>query len=123
MGHYAKVVDGKVTKVLRAQADFFESYVDDSPGKWIKTSYNTRGGKHLDPVTGQEDGGTPLRYNFAGIGYHYDKVADAFYPPQPYSSWILNTNTYLWEPPVPMPDNDNRYYWNEETQTWDQVND
>jgi hypothetical protein len=95
--------------------------VDSSPGEWIQTSYNTRGGVHYDPETNEPDGGEQLRYNFAGVGYNYDAQADAFYPPQPYASWILDTDTYLWNPPVAMPDDGNMYVWNEETTSWDQA--
>lgn len=114
MGHFAKVVNGEVTKVIVAEPEFFDTFVDDSPGKWVQTSYNTRGGVH-------KLGGTPLRYNYAGIGYKYDATADAFYEPQPYPSWTLDTNTYLWEAPVAYPDADSAefYVWNEETTSWD----
>ena len=112
MAHYAKVVDGTVTKVIVAEAEFFDTFIDDSPGEWIQTSYNTHAGKHLD-------GGTPLRYNFAGIGYTYNASADAFIPPKNFPSWTLNTDTYTWEPPVAYPDSGGPYEWNEEDQTWD----
>jgi hypothetical protein len=121
MAHFAKVVNGKVDQVIVAEPDFFDSFVDSSPGEWIQTSYNTRGGVHYDPETNEPDGGEQLRYNFAGVGYNYDAQADAFYPPQPYASWILDTDTYLWNPPVAMPDDGNMYVWNEETTNWDQV--
>ena len=121
MAHFAKVVNGKVDQVIVAEPDFFDSFVDSSPGEWIQTSYNTRGGAHYDPETNEPDGGEALRKNFAGVGYNYDAQADAFYPPQPYASWILDTDTYLWNPPVAMPDDGNRYTWNEETTSWDQA--
>ena len=121
MAHFAKVVSGKVDQVIVAEPDFFDSFVDSSPGEWIQTSYNTRGGVHYDPETNEPDGGVALRKNFAGVGYNYDAQADAFYPPQPYASWILDTDTYLWNPPVAMPDDGNMYVWNEETTSWDQV--
>lgn len=92
MAHYAKVSDGVVVKVIVAEAEFFETFVDDSPGSWIQTSYNTRGGVHLN-------GGTPLRKNFAGVGYSYDSERDAFIPPQPSETAILNEETCLWEDP------------------------
>ena len=111
MAHFAKVLDGKVIQVIVAEPEFFQSFVDTSPGEWIQTSYNTRGGVHLL-------GGTPLRKNYAGTNYTYDKVRDAFIPPKPYSSWTLNEETCLWEPPVEMPDDGNRYLWNEETVNW-----
>ena len=74
MAHYAKVVDGKVTNVIVAEAEYFDTFVDDSPGEWIQTSYNTRGGKHYAPNSDTEDSGTPLRKNYAGIGMNYDDL-------------------------------------------------
>jgi hypothetical protein len=112
MAHFAKIQNGIVTKVLVAEQDFIDSYIDHEPGKWIQTSYNTKGGTHLQ-------GGTPLRKNFAGVGYIYDVIRDAFYAPQPYPSWTLNEDTCLWECPVARPDDGNKYNWNEETQAWD----
>ena len=81
---------------------------------WKQTSYNTNGGVH-------SSGGTPLRKNFAGIGYTYDEDRDAFIPKKPFNSWILNETTCLWEAPVALPDTENRYTWNETTTTWDLV--
>jgi len=112
MSHYAKVLNGRVVNVIVAEADFFNTFVDTSPGEWIQTSYNTRNGVHTQ-------GGTPLRGNYAGIGYVYDAVRDAFYLPQPFPSWTLNTTEWLWEPPVAMPKDGKAYKWNETTQTWD----
>jgi len=112
MAHYAKVNNGLVEQVIVAEADFFDTFVDSSPGQWIQTSYNTYGGVH----TG---GGTPLRKNYAGIGYTYDSTRDAFYAPQPYPSWILNDTSCLWEAPTPIPDDGQRYEWNESTTSWD----
>ena len=115
MAHFAKVVDGKVVKVITAEQSFIDSFVDDSPGQWIQTSYNTREGVH----TG---GGTPLRKNFAGIGFSYDADRDAFIPIKPYPSWTLNETSCVWEPPVAHPTDDGtEYIWNEDTQTWDSV--
>jgi len=90
MSHFAKVRDGVVIQVLVAEPEFFTTFVDSSPGEWIQTSYNTRGGVHTL-------GGTPLRKNYAGIGYTYDPVRDAFIPPKPEGDWILNEDTCLWE--------------------------
>lgn len=120
MGHFAKIQNGVVTKVIVAEPEFFESFVDDSPGQWIQTSYNTRGGVHYGQ-DGQPDGGVALRKNYAGIGYTYDSDRDAFIPPKPFDSWTLNEDSCLWEPPVSMPDDGNAYTWNEETTSWDQV--
>jgi hypothetical protein len=111
MGHFAKVVDGRVTQVIVAESEFFETFIDSSPGEWIQTSYNTFGGQHTL-------GGTPLRKNYAGIGYAYDKTLDAFIPPCLHKSWTLNEQTCLWEPPVPMPSDGKKYYWDEESQNW-----
>jgi hypothetical protein len=111
MAHYAKVDQGKVIKVIVAEAEFFNTFVDSSPGEWIQTSYNTRGGIHLN-------GGTPLRGNFAGIGHIYDKTNDVFYAPQPYASWTLNQTTWSWDAPTPMPTDENSYRWNESTTSW-----
>jgi len=127
MAHYAKVSQGVVTKVIVAEPDFFDTFVDDSPGRWIKTSYNVRGGVCYDPATGQAVADQSIingdeareRKNYAGVGYKYDGTG--FYPPQPYDSWTLNSSTYLWEAPVAYPDDGNDYEWNEETQTWDAV--
>jgi hypothetical protein len=123
MGHYAKVVDGVVSQVIVAEASFFDDFVDTSPGSWIKTSYNTRGGVHYQPDSDipSDDQSKALRKNYAGIGYTYDATRDAFIPPKPFSSWLLNETTCLWEPPVARPTGDLEYSWNEETQTWDEV--
>lgn len=112
MAHFAKVVDGKVSQVIVAEPEFFETFVDTSPGEWIQTSYNTRGGEHTL-------GGTPLRKNYAGIGFTYDRTRDAFIPPQPFPSWVLDEDTCLWNAPVAMPIDGNQYYWNEDIQSWD----
>ena len=111
MAHYAKVVDGKVTQVIVAEADFFNTFVDSSPGTWIQTSYNTQGGKHLL-------GGTPLRGNYAGIGYTYDQVNDVFYASQPYASWVLDQSDWIWKAPVAMPTDEKKYKWEESTKSW-----
>jgi hypothetical protein len=114
MAHYAKVNNGIVEQVIVAEAEFFDTFVDSSPGQWIQTSYNTHGGVH----SGR---GTPLRKNYAGIGYTYDATRDAFYAPQPYASWVLNDDSCIWEAPTPMPDDDNTYRWDEETTAWVEV--
>ena len=114
MAHFAKCVDGKVVSVIVAEAEFFDTFVDSSPGAWVKTSYNTHGNVH-------KNGGTPLRGNYAGIGYHYDPVADVFYAPQPYASWVLSPLTFLWEAPVAMPTDGKPYEWNEATTSWKEI--
>ena len=123
MGHFAKVSNGKVTRVIVAEADFFNNFVDDSPGQWIQTSYNTRGGVHYQPNTNEpsEDQSKALRKNYAGIGYTYDSTRDAFIPPQPFNSWTLNEDTCLWESPVPYPTDGKLYRWNEEILNWEEV--
>mgnify|MGYP001158547276 FL=1 len=113
MAHFAKVKDGTVIKVIVAEPEFFDNFVDDSPGQWIQTSYNTHGGEH------PED--RPLRKNYAGIGFTYDNVRDAFIPPQPFASWTLNKTTCLWDSPVTYPDDGNLHNWNEETESWVKV--
>ena len=110
MSHFAKVCDGIVTQVIVAEQEFFNTFVDSSPGEWIQTSYNTYGGQHPE--------GRPLRKNYAGIGYTYDRVRDAFIPPQPYASWTINEDTCLWDAPVAYPDDGNIYVWNEDKQQW-----
>ena len=114
MAHYAKVENGIVTQLIVAEADFFDTFVDSSPGEWIQTSYNTLGGVHLN-------GDTPLRKNYAGQGYTYDSTRDAFIAPQPYTSWTLNETTCIWEAPTAMPDDDKMYNWNEDTTAWVEV--
>ena len=113
MSHFAKVVDGKVTQVIVAEPEFFQTFVDSSPGEWIQTSYNTHGGQHPE--------GRPLRKNYAGIGFTYDKTRDAFIPPQPYPSWVLNEDTCLWNAPTPEPIDGGPYRWDEENKTWKQT--
>jgi hypothetical protein len=120
MGHYAKVVDGKVVNVIVAEEDFFQTFVDSSPGTWLQTSYNTRGGVHYG-ADGRPDGGVALRGNYAGIGFSYDPAADVFYPPQPYQSWVLSPKTFLWESPVPYPDDGKVYDWDEATKSWVEI--
>ena len=115
MAHYAKVNEGIVETVIVAEPEFFDTFVDDTPGKWIQTSYNTRGGVHYKPNsnTPSSDQSKALRKNHAGIGYTYDKTRDAFIPPQPFSSWTLNNTTCLWEPPMPIPSDGKSYRWDD----------
>ena len=117
MAHYAKIVDSKVVQVIVAEADFFNTFVDSSPGAWIQTSYNTRGGIHYGQ-DGNPDGGQALRGNYAGIGYTYDQANDVFYAPQPYASWTMNNTSWTWEPPTPYPTEDGPYTWDETTTSW-----
>ena len=110
MAHYAKIEDGFVTNVIVAEQDF----IDTQEGQWVQTSYNTYGGQHTL-------GGTPLRKNYAGIGYTYDSTRDAFIPPAPYASWVLNEDTCMWEAPVVYPDDGKIYNWDESTTNWVEV--
>lgn len=117
MAHFAEVKNGVVTNVIVAE----RAYIDTLKNKtsWIQTSYNTRGGKHLDPKTLKADGGVALRGNYAGIGYTYDSTNDVFIPPKIYPSWVLNKTTWLWESPTPMPSDETKYYvWDEPTVAW-----
>ena len=110
MSHFAKVLNKKVVSVIRAEQDYIDTFVDETPGEWIQTSYNTYGNQHPE--------GTPLRGNFAGIGHTYDKTNDVFYESQPYPSWILNETTWTWEAPIDYPDDGLMYHWNEENLKW-----
>lgn len=108
MSHFAEIgPDNIVLRVIVAEQDF----IDTMPGRWVQTSYNTQGGAHLF-------GGTPLRKNYAGIGYNYDEQRDAFIPPQPYPSWTLNEEACLWEAPKPCPSDGLKYVWDEQAQEW-----
>jgi hypothetical protein len=120
MPHFAKVTDNVVTQVIVAEQSFFDTFVDSSPGEWIQTSYNTHGGVHYNPETGQPsaDQSKTLRKNYAGIGFSYNKQLDAFIPPKPFESWILNEQTCLWVSPVPMPNDGKHYKWDESTLSW-----
>jgi hypothetical protein len=113
MAHYAKVNNGIVENVIVAEADFFNTFIDSSPGTGIQTSYNTYGNQHPS--------GTPLRGNYAGVGYTYDATNDVFYAPKPYPSWILNESTWLWKAPVDYPTEEGKFIWNEKTLTWIEI--
>lgn len=115
MAHYAKVENGTVVDVVVVSDDYEDTgneYLNSIgfQGSWLKTSYNTYGGSHPS--------GTPLRYNYAGVGFSYDPAKDAFIPPKPFASWELNEETCLWDPPVPMPQDGGRYVWDEESLSW-----
>jgi hypothetical protein len=111
MSHFAKVENGVVTEVIVAEQDVIDSGLFGTG--WIQTSYNTHGGQHPE--------GRPLRKNFAGIGFSYDSVLDAFIPKKPYDSWVLNEETGLWIAPFPQPDDGEKYSWDEETVSWVKV--
>jgi hypothetical protein len=102
MAHFARInAQGLVSTVIVAEQDYIDSL--DNADSWVQTSYNTYGGKHYDPETREEDDGTPLRKNYAGIGFKYDIDRDAFIPPQPFASWTLNEDTCLWDCPLDRP--------------------
>ena len=111
MAHYAKVENGVVTQVLKADRKF----VDTLGGTWLRTSYNMRGGVH-------KRGLKPLRKNFAGVGYSYIAEIDAFVAPRPFASWLLNGATGLWEPPIAYPADGKNYNWDEIKGNWSIVN-
>ena len=112
MSHFAKVENGIVTQVIVVEQDVLNTGLFGEPSLWIQTSYNTLGGKHAF-------GATPLRKNYAGVGYTYDSERDAFIPPTPFNSWLLNEDSCLWEAPTPMPTDDTLLYsWDEATLSW-----
>ena len=109
MSHFAKVENGIVTSVIVAEQDFIDTGAVGHG--WIQTSYNTLGNQHPE--------GRPLRGNYAGIGYTYDESNDVFIAPKPFDNWVLDTATWLWNPPVAMPVDEYFYTWNQETTAWD----
>jgi len=119
MAHFAELDENNiVTRVIVAEQDFINSGAVGESSNWVQTSYNTRGGIHYAPNSNEPDGGIALRKNYAGIGFTYDSDRDAFYAAQPYPSWTLNGDTCQWEAPVPYPDDDEMYAWDEENQGW-----
>lgn len=115
MSHFAYVNEqGIVEQVIVAEQDVIDSGLFGNPLRWIQTSYNTRAGVH-------QLGGTPLRKNYAGIGFKYDVVRDAFIPPKTYNSWVLNEETCCWDAPISYPQDGKRYRWNEDQLTWIEV--
>jgi hypothetical protein len=122
MAHFAKINENNIVEWVIVVDNAYENngqdYINNKlglSGTWIQTSYNTYGGIH-------KLGGTPIRKNYAGIGYTYDPINDAFIPIKPYQSWILNQDTYLWEAPIQYPNDGFHYEWNEENLTWDFIN-
>lgn len=113
MSHFAKVVDGIVTDVLVIEQDVIDTGMFGDPALFVQTSYNTYMGKHPE--------GRPLRKNYAGIGYTYDPVRDAFIPPQPYPSWVLDEDTCSWDAPVAYPSDGKAYIWDEPSLAWVEV--
>lgn len=118
MAHFAKVENNVVVDIIVADQEFIESGAVGT--EWIQTSYNTRGGVHYGS-NGQPDGGIALRKNYAAIGDYYDVTADAFYAKQPFPSWTLDRNTFLWNPPIAYPNTGLVYYWDEETKSWIEI--
>ena len=117
MAHFAQLDENKiVTKVLVIEQDVIDTGLFGEPSSFVQTSYNTHAGVHTL-------GGTPLRKNYAGTGYTYDSVRDAFIPPKPYNSWTLVEDTCLWTAPVDMPTDGKVYSWDEETLSWKDISD
>jgi hypothetical protein len=112
MTHFARVQDGTVTEVIVIEQDMIDTGLWGPPQEWIQTSYNTHAGVHAQ-------GGTPLRKNYAGVGYTYDEALDAFIPPKPFDSWVLDETIGQWKAPIDYPDDGNAYVWNEEVQQWE----
>ena len=112
MSHFAQVIDTVVQQVIVAEQEFIDTLPD--PVNWIQTSYNTREGVH-------RLGGTPLRKNYAGVGFTYDSTRDAFIPMKPYNSWLLNEDTCQWECPVVYPTDGKYYEWDEATISWKNI--
>ena len=127
MGHYARINDNNIVEeVIVATKDVIDTGLKGDPTKWIKTSYNTHGGEHYDRNNRALPDGLPgLRKNYAGVGYKYDKDRDAFIPPKPYPSWVLDEKSCLWEAPIPKPETSKNieeagfWHWNEVEQKWD----
>ena len=116
MSHFAKLDQHNIViQVLVIEQDTVDTGLFGEPSSFVQTSYNTLGGVHLQD-------GTPLRKNYAGIGYTYDLTRDAFIPPQPYASWVLDEDTCWWNAPVAPPtDPDKRYQWDEATISWIEI--
>ena len=115
MSHFAQLDENNIVRqVLVIEQDVIDTGLFGDPKSFVQTSYNTLGGVH-------RLGGTPLRKNYAGIGYTYDSVRDAFIPPKPFNSWVLNEDTCQWEPPVTYPTDGKIYEWNEKTLSWIEI--
>lgn len=118
MAHYAFLdANGFVTEVIVGKEegedgiDWEQRYAEIRGQECKRTSYNTCAGEH-------RAGGTPFRKNYAGVGCYYDRERDAFIPPQPFPSWVLDDATCIWLPPVPRPEDDKRYHWDESSVSW-----
>ena len=127
MSHFAKLDENNIVTFVtvgRQEDDGLEAELTARTGDVYKqTSYNTYGGVHYDPETGlpSEDQTKALRFNYAGIGFTYDEERDAFVPPKPFESWVLNEETCLWEAPLPYPDDGGSYSWNEDLLAWELI--
>lgn len=123
MTHFAKLNEQNIVIFVTVGRDEDDGKEDELSARtgdvYKQTSYNTYGGVHYTNGAPSENQSKAVRKNYAGIGYTYDHQRDAFIPPQPFASWTLNENTCLWEPPVPKPDDNNVYSWNEQNQKWD----
>lgn len=123
MSYFAQIDNGIVVQVIAAEQDFINTGLVGNPAAWVQTSYNTYGNVHYAPSPPAKpmtpDGGIPLNYNYASIGYSWDGTG--FAAPQPYPSWILNKSTYLWEAPVPYPTDGKTYVWDEQTLSWIEI--
>ena len=114
MAHFAEIDKNNIVlRIIVADQDFIDSGAVGDPKNWIQTSYNTQGNIH-------KLGGTPLRKNYAGVGFTYNKSLDAFIPPQPYKSWTLDEKTCTWNAPIEMPV-DGTYEWDEGKLTWNKL--
>lgn len=124
MAHYAYLDENNIVTMIIVGRDDGDTNWEEYYGA-KKTSYNTRGGIYYTPNTDTPDSDQSKAYrkNYAGIGFTYDIVLDAFIPPKPYSSWVLNTQTCQWQAPIPYPNDGKEYIWNEVTQSWDVVNE
>lgn len=118
MAHFAKIENGVVVQVVVAEEAFIATGALGDPASWVQTSYNTRGGIHYGQ-DGQPSGREQLHKNYAGIGYTFDGTG--FAAPQPFPSWNMNSESYIWEAPIAMPTDGKIYSWNEETLAWDEV--
>jgi hypothetical protein len=118
MAHFAKLDENNIVVFVTVGRDEDNGKEDELTARtgdtYKQTSYNTHGGVH-------SNGGTPFRKNYAGIGYTYDSQRDAFIPPKPFNSWVLNESTCLWDAPVAMPTDDKRYTWDENTINWVEI--
>ena len=114
MAHFAQLDENNIViRVLVIDQETVDTGYFGDPNSFVQTSYNTHAGEHLL-------GGTPFRKNYAGIGYTYDAVRDAFIPPKPFDSWILNEDTCVYDPPTPRPNDEKVYMWNEELLIWEE---